>query len=422
MKSVLILSIRNLSSNKKVCFAFSFIFTIIMVLVTLTISFSISLREKQISLLNDYYSSNYILSNDEIDFKDEKVVYQEKTFMYFDPASITERLYGISLDYLSSDLLSISVDGIYYESNQSTSFSIVAGQSNDLLNNNDVMELSSQDLIIGSFPTNDNEILVSEPMLESFGLSPDIIGKSLTIASRTNHQAIILDSFIVSGIIKSEYYALSGHKIDYYMFNPTIYMGMTNRFYITHSEEFEPVNQYILTEYLSLEQFSGLSNRYSFIYFAESVITQMGDIASMLVILNSLILIMEIQIGIALVMILYLSVNKFLSQFSKSSGVLLTLGLSNKKISELLLIELFELGFFAFLLALPIEFLGRFGITYLIEATYQINLITSISMFLWMIVIGFALMITFISLIYLGTIYRMKKQTIRDYLLRDKSW
>lgn len=422
MKSILILSIRNLSSNKKISFAFSFIFIIILVLVTLTISFSISLQEKQMSLLSDYYSSNYVLSKNDIIFDEQSVMYQEKTFMYFDPASMTENHFGISLDYLSFDMLSISVDGVFYESGQSNNFSVVAGESNDLFNNNDALELPNQDFFIGTLPTSDNEILVSEPFLESFGLSSDIIGKSITIASRINHQDILFDSFIVSGIIKSEYYELSGHKIDYYMFNPTIYIGMTNHFYVTHVDEFESVNQYVLSDYLSLDQFSQLSNQYSFIYFAESVITQMGDIASMLVILNSLILIMEIQIGIALIIILYLSVNKFLSQFSKSSGVLLALGLSNENISKLLLIELFELGFLALILALPIEILGNFGIKYLVEATYQIDLTIRFSTFLWMVAVGFILMVTIISFIYLGSIYRMKKQTIRDYLLKDKSW
>lgn len=103
-----------------------------------------------------------------------------------------------------------------------------------------------------------------------------------------------------------------------------------------------------------------------YFYVGNSTATIITDINTIQVLTKRLFSIVWIALFIGILLTIYLLMAKYVKVFSRSSGILITCGISKKDLYKLLYIQLLMLSFFALLIAFIMTISGFLGIDYII--------------------------------------------------------
>ena len=86
----------------------------------------------------------------------------------------------------------------------SSSFPFTDGDREELL-----ARTGSDEILIGRLPETEEEIVLAEPLLENYGLGRDFLGKEVSLVVKGEEEPLLGGKVV--GIVRKEYYALSGH-------------------------------------------------------------------------------------------------------------------------------------------------------------------------------------------------------------------
>ena len=225
-------------------------------------------------------------------------------------------------------------------------------------NSSDVRELRTRFGIdspyIGSLPKDGtNEALVSEALLEKYGLkADDVMGKQLSIILGENVTPI--DQHItVTGVIVEQFYELSGHRKSKTQIVPTVVLAQRNLSLLT---KIDVLYVYEFTEWqnLSAGELSDICSEGDLVYCGLSSYNQRAFLDNIKTVVVNVFYVVGSMLTVGLLLTVMLTIDKFVTVFSRICGILLSCGLDPRNMYRLLLAQILLL----FLLALPVALVG----------------------------------------------------------------
>lgn len=228
---ILKVALQNFSAYKKHYFKLISAFVALMFLLTIFTTFSIAITDKYSEIKSKTVSSNYALSDVELDADKISCDYHSESIKSIDISSGSQELFGTAFDYITTQVLALIIDGNTYKSSSEQTVTIYLGEEWHIFTDNDFAELgvyAPEQLLIGSFPNAENEIVLSQEFLDNYNISQDIIGQKIQIVSARFQDRVILKDMVVCGILTEAYSNLTGHANKGYYFSPSILVSADN--------------------------------------------------------------------------------------------------------------------------------------------------------------------------------------------------
>ncbi|HHX80346.1 MAG TPA: hypothetical protein GX692_04715 [Acholeplasmataceae bacterium] len=420
MKKLFILAFKNLKSYLRYNLKLIITTSCLVFLVSLFSAYVISLSNKQKEMKFENISSGYLLSFSEMDFSKSEITSTKAIFKQFDFSKISEDYFGYAFDYLTAFNVVIEHNSKYYQdSDFDLEISFYSGDAESIFTQNDYQELKLKfgldEFLIGSLPKNKSEILVSEKFLKSFGLSFDLIGQKISIAARNDKNKYIFENLKISGVIREEYHMLSGHE-SHFSFTPTVFMLEDNNLFTENSENIRTVFRYTFDKLLSKKETLLLEGE-DYFYVGKFTVSTITDINTIQVLTKRLFSIIGIALFIGIILTLYLLITKYIKIFSRSSGILLTCGISIKDLYRLLYLQLLLLSFFSLIISFILTISGFLGINELILRLFYLELGLSAALILKIFIISMLFVIIIATMFYLYIFRKIRRNTIREFLI-----
>jgi len=420
MKKLFFLAFKNLKSYLRYNLKLIITTSCLVFLVSLFSAYVISLSNKQKEMKFENISSGYLLSFSEMDFSKSEITSTKAIFKQFDFSKISEDYFGYAFDYLTAFNVVIEHNSKYYQdSDFDLEISFYSGDAESIFTQNDYQELKLKfgldEFLIGSLPKNKSEILVSEKFLKSFGLSFDLIGQKISIAARNDKNKYIFENLKISGVIREEYHMLSGHE-SHFSFTPTVFMLEDNNLFTENSENIRTVFRYTFDKLLSKKETLLLEGE-DYFYVGKFTVSTITDINTIQVLTKRLFSIIGIALFIGIILTLYLLITKYIKIFSRSSGILLTCGISIKDLYRLLYLQLLLLSFFSLIISFILTISGFLGINELILRLFYLELGLSAALILKIFIISMLFVIIIATMFYLYIFRKIRRNTIREFLI-----
>ena len=416
-KQLAVLSTKNLNNHRWLYAKMAIAFAVLVFLVCLFSTFAISLNVKQNDLINASMSANYLVSDVPIETIDS-IQSLKMTYYYFE-----EKVWGWSenhTNYLAALFFDLELNGQRYEfiggedGYNFESIDIYAGDT--LWTNNDLTEYNIRfgngSFVIGSTPQNANEVMLSEELLGWYGLSPDeVLGKSFRLLLKKWQNTVIVDYVTVCGVISEQFYQLEGRIRG---IAPTIWLSEDNPVSI-HDVS---IDKYVYTfdRWLTDKEIDGYENDYDAYYVGYGVLEDMRVVESLQSVTLKLFLVVGSALGITLVLMIFLMMDKFIGVFSRDGGILLSCGMEWRRVKALLLCLLLWVCLFAVIIAVALTAGSYFAIRYLIDRYYGIEITVTFATVSALFAIGVATVLVIAFGYYLYSVSKMKRRSIKEFL------
>ncbi len=412
--------------NAKMCFTFA----CLAFLICLFTVYNVALNEQRDTIVNESASSNYFYSQNAANIEEFKEQFPntslEDHYWLHNFADDIYLRYGVGGQYLSdSSFFALGIGDKEYRATEKLSFGCAAHEKDDFFTPADYEELRARFgkqsfFEAGNYPATEKEVAVGMPMLKAYGLdADDVLGKELTIlikdprAGKDPLQSVTTAT--VSGVITADFYKLSGHKSG----------GNTRPFFLFKSDnsfmakkKIARYRVYLTTWPEEMEadgwEFSGSSSVYSYVGYGN--VSKVDTINGIQVLATNLYVIIGSALSIGLILTIFLMIDKYMKVFSRSSGILMTLGMRRSRLFLLLGIQLFLLC----LIAVPIAFIltagGYLTITFIIGYMTAIDLTVSRLQLLGMLLLGIVAVVLISFFFFLYALFKFRFKTIKQYL------
>lgn len=370
-----------------------------------------SLYVTQDGMKQEEVSANYILSYEEIDCDAE----DEIELLMLDIPSLTEQVLGREFDYLSSNYILITFGWESYSADGEYSLNIYAGQS--LFTVNDYREteyrFGDTELLYGSLPTADNQICISELLLEECGLSAgNVLGEKITLEVGGSCSTVLFEEATVCGVIAAEYYSLSGHG-GYEA--PTVITTEVSAIFEKYG--YYQVWVYSFADWLTEGEATYYTETYNCTYEGSVVLEDVAFISDMQTITLKLFTVIALFICAGTLLCAFLLADKYIRLFARSGGIFKAYGFNSKQLNLLLLFQVTVVGVFALILAAALSTAGFAAISVLISELIYIQLASLVGWQYVLIFTGAAIFTAVVvALFLLCGMNRLKKCTVRDLL------
>lgn len=414
--NILKVALQNFSAYKKHYFKLISAFVALMFLITIFTTFSIAITDQYSEIKNKTVSSNYALSDIELEADKLSGEYHSERITSIDLSSKSEELFGTALDYITPRRLALIVDGTTYKSSSEQHVAIYTSESWNIFTDNDFAELGtnvSEQFLIGSFPNAGNEIVLSQEFLDSYNLPEDIIGHKIQIVSARFSDRVIWEDVVVCGILTETYSSLTGHANNGSSFSPSILVNSDNAEIDVYSQN----NLYItsFSDWLSNDDIAYLSS-VSARYIGKGSINKIAYIGNLQMIHRQIVLYVGISLICGIILTIFLILEKLCAATARNSAMLMTVGAGHRQLSMLYVIQLALANLITLIISCLVS-IGVFEvINYLLGNTLNVRLSVSETLFIQLIGMGFGCVagLTMIATIYL-TIGLRNKQ-IRDLM------
>ena len=416
-KQLAVLSTKNLNSHRWLYAKMAIAFAVLMFLVCLFSTFAIALNVKQNDLKNASMSQNYFLSKEPVDSLPNNSQALNVTNYDFDEKM--DEWTDNHTNFLWVRWLNLELNGQTYAFEGDASFEhikILTGETfwtdNDLAESKTRFGIDS--FVNGNMPQNSDEVLVSELLLRWYGIpSDDVIGKTLRLLVK-NESAVIVDYVTVCGVISEYYYALEGHDAyRFFSFAPSLWLGGSDA--INADGVVEDLYVYVFDHWLTQHEID-LFDDVDGYYVGYSVVEDMRVVESLQSVALKLFLVVGSALGITLVLMIFLMMDKFIAVFSRDGGILLSCGMEWRRVKALLLCLLLWVCLFAVLIAAALTAGSYLAIRYLIDSYYDIEITVTFATISALFAIGVATVLVVAFAYYLYAVARMKRHTIKDFL------
>ena len=410
--------------NLKICFTFC-LFTV----------YNAAINEREEAFTRGSASANLIItqSSKTLDFFHEEL----KTFALEDVyygrsynTLISER-YGVGGKYSGdTSFYTLEVDGKAYNASKVINFTSIVHPEDKYFTEADRIELKENFgkdsfFSMGHYPATPEEIAVSPIMLEAYGLEgKDVMGKMLTVYLKDPREGYDplykLYSYTVCGIIDEDVYSLTGHASNTNT-RPVVLFQHENEHaggshfvrYRLYLKDWPDADKMIEWR----EHFAGVDESYSYLGFG--YVQKANALARIQILATNLYIIVGAALIVGLVLTIFLMIDKYMKVFSRSSGILMTLGLRRSQLYLMLGMQLFILC----VLAVPVAFLltagGYYVINLLVKWVTNVALGISIGKLISMLLAGIATVIALSLIFFVYALFKFRVKTIKDYLTTE---
>lgn len=416
-KKYLVLSRKNIASHRGLYAKIAVAFACLIFMVCLFSTYAIALTQSQQNTMDESASSNYYLSRQGLTIEGaEEIIFY--SFDFTPLKSESDDAEGIEL--YSADIIVVA-DGETHGFNNDAygllSINIYGGErlftQNDYTELNTVFELNS--LIIGEMPSADGEIAISQDFLAWYGLTEDIIGKRIQLCADDGQSTAVL-SATVSGIIRSEYYELSGHISGYNAFYPTIFVyGRPQPFDGVYG--LERLYMYSLFSWPSSADVAATVQSYNCSFAGTYIVERIELVGNLRFICVNFFIIIGLSLGIGLVLMIFIMVDRLVRTFSRDAGIYLTCGLSRRELNKLLYVIVLWICLFAAILAAVLTVCGFYAIRAFIESYFRFIIVVTFSAVTALFAAGIAIVLIIATAFYFGAVMRMRQNTIKELLV-----
>ncbi len=401
---------KNIAAHGWLNVAFTICLVAFAFIISLFVVIACSLFATQEGMKREEVSSNYILSYEEIDCAAEDKI----ELWWLNMSAFTAEDLGTELDYLPSDYVQILFGEKSYSADGEYSLNIYTGQS--LFTRNDYREaeyrLGTTELLYGSMPAAENEICISELLLEEYGLSAEqVLGQKITLTVKIN-STVLFDDVTVCGVIAAEYYSLNGHGgIE----TPTVITSPNNALFTEYG--YYKVWIYSFADWLTESEVEYYTENYVCEYVGSGAYEDIALISDLQTVTLKLLAVIVTFICVGTLFCAFLLADKYIRLFARSGGILKAHGFNSKQLNILLLVQVAVVGIVALVLAAALTAAGYVAISALISEFVYIKLI---SLAAWHYILIFAGAAIFtaavVALFLLCGMSRIKKRTVRDLL------
>ena len=413
---ILKVALQNFSAYKKHYFKLISAFVALMFLLTIFTTFSIAITDKYAEIKSKTVSSNYALSDVELDADKISCEYHSESINAIDISSRSQELFGTALDFIATQRLALVIDGTTYKSNSEQFVTLYSSEKWQIFTDNDFAELGTKDteqLLTGRFPNAENEVVLSQEFLHSYNISQDIIGQEIQIVSARFQDRVVLKDVVVCGILTAAYSDLTGHANHGVYFSPSILVSADNEDIGIYPQEELYINSF--SDWLTdsdIEYLTSINAR----YIGQDSISKIEYVSNLQLIHQQIVLYVGISLICGIILTIFLILEKLCSATAKNSAMLMTIGTSNRQLMLIYIIQLALANLIALVISCPVS-IGVFEIiNYLLSNTMNVRLSISAPLFLNLIGVGFACIIglTLIATIYL--VIRTRNKQIRELM------
>lgn len=366
-------------------------------------------------------SGNYFWSASERHGLLDEQGYTGYTMYTYRVAGLSERMQRVYKDKnapsCTTRYLRFTFDGATYIKLEGEPWYEVALFTDNPFNENDNKALQSaygiDSPVIGRMPENADEVVIRARVLESYGIVPDeAIGKQIT--ATIDGDSSPLFSATVCGLIREEYYTLSGHT------SAVIYPN-----FILHEDSLVfkteiPTKRYIylFSQWLNFDR-EVLSDLYygkNFRYAGVGMYNQLTILKSIHQLANTLYYIIGTGLIVGMILTIYLMIDKYIRVYSRMSGIFLTLGMRRRQVYLLLLMQIILICLIAIPIAIAMTAFSYTVITAIVFKATSIKMSSSVAQISAMLSLGIGA-VTLIATCFYGYIRRkLKKRTVKRLL------
>lgn len=414
--SILKVALQNFSAYKKHYFKLISAFVSLMFLLTIFTTFSIAITDKYAEIKSKTVSSNYALSDVELEADKISVDYHTESIKSIDISSRSQELFGVPLDFITTQRLALIIDGATYRSSSEQFVTLYSSKEWRIFTDNDFAELganNSDQLLIGSFPNAENEIVLSQDFLDSYNISQDIVGKKIQIVSARFQDRVILKDMVVCGILTEVYGNLTGHTNNGLYFSPSILVSADNDYI-----DIYPQNELYITSFADwitkpdIEYLTSIQTR----YIGQDSISQIEYVSNLQIVHQQIVLYVGISLICGIILTIFLILEKLCASTAKNSAMLMTVGTNNRQLLLIYIIQFALANLIALAISCPVSIVVFEIINYLLSSMLNVRLSISMPVFFNMIGVGFGCIagLTLVATIYL--IIRLRNKQIRDLI------
>lgn len=414
MKDILILSLKNLKAYKKFYIQLIVLLLCVVFIISVFSVFSITLTDNQNLLKEQSISANYFITEQDINIAEFNIDAEILKFKKYRFDSDLVPGYG----GVYTDLIKMTCNGkIYIPQDFYEEFEVYSFNNNKLFTTIDFAEakarFNSDNLIIGHYPKNTDEILLSYDFVKAFGFSEDILGSIISFEINKNNFPLLSNKKVV-GLLNENYCSLAGHN-QVYTVRPFV---VVHSDYILPSETTENIdyNMYVLKDWARDDIINLFEKEYNARYVGNSIKNNLQNISDMKEFAFAIFLLLGCTLLAGLVLIIYLVINKFAQMFLRNSGILLASGISNKKLYSLLLLQLLWASLIAYVLAIILIIGGTYLLSFAMQMAFYLTLKISFITILLMLIISIASSFVLVLALCMFVILKLKNKSIREFL------
>lgn len=413
---ILKVALQNFSAYRKHYFKLISAFVALMFLLTIFTTFSIAITDKYAEIKSKTISSNYALSDVELEADKISAEYHTESIKSIDISSRSQELFGTALDFITTQRLALIIDGNTYRSNGEQFVTFYSSKEWQIFTDNDFAELGAyapEQFLVGSFPNAENEIVLSQEFIDSYNISQDIIGQKIQIVSARFQDRVILKDMVVCGILTEAYSNSTGHANNAFYFSPSILVSTDNDYIESY-----PQNELYITSFSDwladsdIEYLKSIKAR----YIGQDSISQIEYVNNLQMVHQQIVLYVGVSLICGVVLTIFLILEKLCTATAKNSAMLLTVGTNKRQLMLIYIVQLALANLIALVISCPVS-IGVFEIiNYLLNNTLNVRLSISVPLFFNLIGVGFACIaaLTLIATVYL--IIRLRNKQIRELI------
>lgn len=411
------LAFKNIVSYKWINFKICFAFACLAFLVCLFTIYNQALTARRGEAFESAVSSNYVYLQGEPDEEQLELINAyfpnavRYDFMYHSMESHVFNAQGIRSSNFMSNHLSIELSGELLTTEvDDVRASIFGGE---LFMPGDYVELKQRfglsSMIIGSMPSSAEQAVLSEPLLAAFGLkAEDVLNKHVSLYV-IGEQSPFYEG-VVSGVLVSEYFELTGHITMYLM---GIVLHEDHPIFMRDGTRFR--YSYALDDWLDYNTTLILHDA-GFRYAGSTLADWIDDLDKIQILANNLYYIIGTALIIGLVLTVCLMVGKYIRVFSRTSGILLTFGLEKRRLYGLLFFQLMLICIVAIPLAFALTISGYKVINALLMMMKDINMGVSFVRLIGMFGVGIFTVVAVAAIFFIYATTKLRGQTVKQFL------
>ncbi len=281
----------------------------------------------------------------------------------------------------------------------------------------------SDEILIGRVPQTEDEIVLAEPFLENYGLGQDFLGKEVSVQV-TGDSAPLFGGTLV-GIVKKEYYGLSGHDDWTHSYLPVTMVcdghPLFKKTGSVYSVAFKLDRLYTREEAKTIadDVVGRFKSAVTITYGGNRQTTALWMLENVLILANTLYVIIGSSLAVGLVLTVFLMMGKYMKVFARAGGMFLTYGLPQKKLILLLFTQLMLLAAISVPMSAFLSVLGYFVIGAAMFAATGVAMEITVEKFLLMLIIGIVIVVAVSLFIFLLMVLRLRKRSIRELLVTE---
>lgn len=420
------------------------VFACLSILICLFAAFTLSIETRRRDFLQQTVSANYFFA-DKKDVSAQLVQrglphFEHSVMGIYDLSGFMEDNVGVRVPTVTTDYVTVT----YYGTNLSYRFDeqlapqylwlyklqapAEGSTQSDLypFTEADASELKlrfgMESFVVGEMPTGKNDALVSERMLNGYGLSTeDVLGKNLSIRLGENGDIEVDDymgvigmrSVHVTGVIVKEYYELSGHSEDWQI-RPSVVFSADN------GVNLPPVERhiYLLDDWSDLngEQLDDIATELGATYCGANSYGQREFLNKIKTVVLNVYYVVGSVLALSLVLTIMLVMRKFVNVFARSSGILLSCGLREDNLIKLLFAQVVLMFAASLPLALVGSVVGYAAITELVALGTKITMEVSPALMMGLLALSVVAVFAVAMVFFAFAALRIRRKTVLQLL------